>query len=145
MTGLTAEDGARTPKQSDMKRPKSKGNSSIDPALRGEDDKSPSDSAGTPSGALASEGDDKRQEEWVENIRVIEALRKWISERLRNGEYDEAAEAEGSGDAKEGADAKMVETAKMVEEKMADVAAAVAQENQRQHDEDVKYPILPSA
>lgn len=121
------DDGSRTPKASDAKRPKSKGNSSIDPALRGEGERTPSDSASTPA---AEAGEDKRQEEWVENIRVIEALKKWVSDRLKNGEYEDEGEA---GAAKEGAADKAAELAKMVEEKMAD-----------SNDADVKYPTLPT-
>jgi hypothetical protein len=125
MTDTAAEDGSRTPKQSDVKREAS----SIDPALRGEESKSPSESSGTP--AAHSEHDDKRQEEWVENIRVIEALRRWIADRLRTGEYDgeeqQQQEQHAAGDAHEGAaqdmDASMMETAKMVE-KLAEANAA---------------------
>lgn len=115
-----ADDGSRTPKASEMKLPKNKGISSIDPALRGEDEKSSSDSGSTPA-------DDKHQEEWVENIRVIEALKKWVSERLKNGDFEENG---SSNDSKEGAE-KNMEIAKLVEEKMADA------------DSDVKYPTLP--
>lgn len=110
-----ADDGSRTPKASDAKRPKSKANSRIDPALRGEDEKSSSDSGSTPA-------DDKRQEEWVENIRVIEALKKWVGDRLKNGDYENG----NSNESKEGAE-KNMEIAKLVEEKMADA------------DSDVKY------
>jgi hypothetical protein len=122
---MDADDGSRTPKASD-KRPKAKV-SSIDPALRGEDEKSSSGSVSSPADAA----DDKRQEEWVENIRVIEALKKWVSDRLKAGDYED----EEGGDAKEGA-TKSIEIAKMVEEKMAD-----ADEGEG----DVKYPALPSA
>jgi hypothetical protein len=119
-----AEDGARTPKASDGKRATRKALSTIDPALRGEDEKSPSDTA---SAGPGSDGYDKQQEEWVENMRVIEALKKWVGDRLKNGEYEQE---EGSADAKEGAESKSsVEIAKMVEEKMADV----------------DYPTLPSS
>ena len=123
-----ADDGSRTPKASDAKRPKSKGNSSIDPALRGEGERTPSDSASTPA---AEAGEDKRQEEWVENIRVIEALKKWVADRLKNGEYED----ESSGEVKEGATDEATKLAKMVEEKMADADEG----------EGVKYPTLPTA
>ncbi|KAK3104292.1 hypothetical protein LTR53_018520, partial [Teratosphaeriaceae sp. CCFEE 6253] len=112
-----ADDGAMTPKAVDSKRPKSKGNSSIDPALRGEDS---SDTASTP--AARSEEADKRQEDWVENIRTIESLRKWISERLNRGEFEDG---EAGGQAKEGsADAAARhEIAQMVQARLdADVA-----------------------
>jgi len=139
------EAGDRTPKQSDSDsaRPKSKGNSSIDPALRGEDVSG--ENASTP--AAKSDGDEKRQEDWVENIRIIEAIRKYITDRLQGGDYDKEDGA-AADDAKEGAEddeaAKMAETAKMVEEKMAVVAAAVRSADD-DGDVDVKYPTLPEA
>ena len=110
-----ADDGAPTPKPSDAKR--AKRNVTIDPALRSPDEKSSSESVSSPT-------DDKRQEEWIENVRIIEALKKWVEGRLKNGEYEEDEAA------KEGAE-KNMEIAKLVEEKMADA--------------DVKYPALPSA
>ena len=30
---------------------------------------------------------DRAEEAWIENIRVIEALRRYVSDRLQNGEY----------------------------------------------------------
>jgi hypothetical protein len=150
---VAAEDGSRTPKQSDVKG----ATDSIDPALRGEEAKSPSEPAGTP--AAHSETDDKRQEEWVENIRVIEALRRWIGDRLRTGEYDSEDQQEqdqqhhehSAGEAQAGASAEdesMMETARMVQ-KLAEANAAhnAAQEQQQQQsqeqNQDVKYPSLP--
>ncbi|CAK3983007.1 pH-response transcription factor pacC RIM101 [Lecanosticta acicola] len=147
------EDGSRTPKAAD--RSKSKNSSSIDPALRGEDEKS--DSASTP--AATSEVEDKRQEEWVENIRLIEALRKWVGERLKVGDYEDAAAAAAVSpekevsvqDAKEGAsapeDVDMQETAKMATEKL---AGSGSPENETEGERpsaaaDVKYPTLPTA
>lgn len=114
-----ADDGSRTPKASDAKPP-IKGTSSIDPALRADDDKSSNGSATTPL-------DDRRQEEWVENIRVIEALKKYIADRLKNGDYENTDESQ-----MDGTGSKSIEIAKMVEEKMADVDAKVV------------YPSLPS-
>ncbi|SMR51493.1 unnamed protein product [Zymoseptoria tritici ST99CH_3D1] len=143
-----AEDaGNRTPKQSDVKRPESKGDSSIDPALRNEHADS---SASTP--AATSEVDDKRQEEWVENIRLIEALRKWVGERLKVGDYDngEASTEDQAVDM----DMKTAETAKMVAEKLRgaineanqqEAAAAAAAAAAAGTQEDVKYPSLPTA
>lgn len=146
-----ADDGSRTPKQSDAQRPKSKGNSSIDPALRGED--AGSDSASTP--AAASEVDDKRQEEWVENIRLIEALRKWVGERLKVGDY-ENQEGGANGQAQEGAsanvdmDMKTAETAKMVAEKLRGALTEANRQEAAENaastgDAEVKYPNLSSA
>jgi hypothetical protein len=151
----TPEDGSRTPKQSDVKG----ATSSIDPALRGEEEKSPSEASGTP----AAEHDDKRQEEWVENIRVIEALRRWVGDRLRSGEYDSEEQSEqgqqhqehNAGETQAGAseeDASMMETARMVQ-KLAEANAAHnaahpphEQQQQPSHEQsqDVKYPSLPS-
>ncbi len=129
------DDGSRTPKASEQ-RAKSKVLSSIDPALRGEDEKSPSDTS--VAGQGSDGGDDKRQEEWVENIRVIEALKKWVSDRLKNGEYegDEEAAADGEADAKAGAQGERkssMEIAKMVEEKLGEQKMA-----------DIDYPSLPA-
>lgn len=51
----------------------------------------PSDMASpTPS----EEARDKAEEIWVENIRVIEALRKMIADRLENGQYDSDEDSE---------------------------------------------------
>lgn len=122
-----AEDGSRTPKASDAKRPRSKGNSSIDPALRGEGERTPSDSASTP----AAESGEDRQVAWVENMRVIEALKKWVSDRLKNGEYEDDAAA-----ASEGAEAPKKSEA-TVEEKLVEATMADASN-------DVKYPSLPA-
>jgi len=154
---VAAEDGSRTPKQSDVKG----ATDSIDPALRGEEAKSPSEAAGTP--AAHSETDDKRQEEWVENIRVIEALRRWIGDRLRTGEYEsedqqeqdqqhheQNAEPQAAASAE---DESMMETARMVQ-KLAEANAAhnaaqeakqqAEQQQQQSHEQsqDVKYPSL---
>ncbi|KAF2486564.1 hypothetical protein BDY17DRAFT_245803 [Neohortaea acidophila] len=123
-----AEDGSRTPKASDVKQsPKSGKVNSIDPALRGEDVASPAESVSTPI-------DDKRQEEWVENIRVIEMLKKWVSDRLKNGEYeDEEKTAAALKHAVDEDDDMSVKIAKLVEEKMADAEG------------EVQYPTLPPA
>jgi hypothetical protein len=125
------DDGSRTPKASDAKPVKA----DIDPALRSEDEK-PAEGPASPNAA-----EDKRQEEWVENIRVIEALRKWVSDRLHNGEFDDKAEGEAQSaetTEAEDADMKTVETAKMVAEKL-----AVVEQANKMHDEEVKYPSLP--
>jgi hypothetical protein len=56
--------------------------SNIDPALSG---------ISSP-GARSESGDsakDRAEEAWIENIRVIEALRELIKDRLRRKEYDE--------------------------------------------------------
>ncbi|TKA66119.1 hypothetical protein B0A55_09842 [Friedmanniomyces simplex] len=132
-----ADDGAKTPKAGDAKRDKSKGNSSIDPALRGEDS---SDNASTP--AARSEDADKRQEDWVENIRTIESLRKWISERLSHGDFEggeEGSEAT-SGASEDGARAQ-TEIAKMVHARI----ASETEVKPKVEGSEVSYPTLPSA
>lgn len=144
-----ADDGSRTPKASDAKHANGKTNSSIDPALRGEDDASPA-SASTP--ASQSEGaEDKRQEEWVENIRLIEALRKWVGERLKNGDFEDSEKTpKVEGGAPEG---KSADTSKMVEEKLAQAFDQQKQQEQRhssaaaehQPTPVAKYPSLPAA
>lgn len=67
----------------------------IDPALS--DVSSPSQSSD--SGETAR---DKAQEIWVENIRVIEALRKFVSDRLEKHEYVEDEDVEMSDDTRNG-------------------------------------------
>jgi len=127
------DDGGLTPKQSDAKRSKSKGNSSIDPALRGED---LSDGPSTP--AARSENEDKRQEDWIENIRTIESLRKWVSERLARGDYEDDGEEIREGAGSDDDAAKSI--AKMVEARIAggNVKSEPGDESE------VKYPALPS-
>lgn len=127
------DDGTLTPKQSDVKHSKSKGNSSIDPALRGEDS---SESPSTP--ATRSENEDKRQEDWIENIRTIESLRKWVSERLARGDYEEDNEEGREGAGSEDDAAKSI--AKMVEARIA--GGMVKSEPERESE--VKYPALPT-
>jgi hypothetical protein len=55
-------------------------------------------------GSYSESGDtakDKAEEAWVENIRVIEALRKFISDRLERGEYEsDDVDMEGTDEAK---------------------------------------------
>lgn len=52
--------------------------SHVDPALR-----SPGAHSET------SEQTDKAQESWIENVRIIEALRHFVRDRLERGDYDE--------------------------------------------------------
>lgn len=132
------DDGSQTPKASHGDAEDSK--ATIDPALREE-----SESVSTPT--ARSETEDKRQEDWVENIRTIEALRKWVSDRLQAGEYEaDSAEHTPKKDSESESEttdaAKMAETAKMVEEKM---VKALAADKAADEAEDVKYPSLPTA
>ncbi|KAL5354619.1 hypothetical protein ACLOAV_000708 [Pseudogymnoascus australis] len=89
-----ARDESTTP---DAKRPYggSRGESNIDPALAG--------SVGSPSPSGTEEGDarDRAEEVWVENIRVIEALRKLIADRLERGEYEDDKADTEMGEAQE--------------------------------------------
>ncbi|QIW95519.1 hypothetical protein AMS68_001037 [Peltaster fructicola] len=132
------EDGSRTPRPDDAKKP----DTSIDPALR-EEEKSESAVTSEP-----GDSDDKRQEEWVENIRVIEALRKWIGSRLKNGEFDEQSDTDSNemnvDENKEaGEDSKTVETAKMAEEQMAEVLTQANAEHDKQNAKaEISYPAL---
>lgn len=90
-----ARDESTTP---DAKRPYARAESNIDPALGGV-------SSPSPSGTEEGDARDRAEEVWVENIRVIEALRKLIADRLERGEYeDDKAEGEDTemGEAQEG-------------------------------------------
>lgn len=115
------EDGQRTPKAAAATVPeahKEKASSSIDPALRAD----ASDGTSTPR-RRSEEAAEKRQEDWVENIRTIETLRKWIADRLARGDFEE-------GEVKEGAPAAQVTPADDGENEIAKlVAARLASEN----------------
>lgn len=50
----------------------------VDPALRSPGAQSES-----------SEGTDKAQESWIENVRIIEALRQFVQEKLKTGDFEE--------------------------------------------------------
>lgn len=76
---MDVSEGSLTPKSKEFAS-----ESAIDPALS-------SDTVGSPS-ASSDGGEaarDKAEEVWVENIRVIEALRKLIADRLEKGQYEE--------------------------------------------------------
>lgn len=91
----TSSDGAATPKNaiatspsSDSGRAQKKqpsrqaddfSNMNLDPALGG---------ALSPSGGEISEEAVKANEMWVGNIRVIEALKAWVTRRLENHDYE---------------------------------------------------------
>lgn len=86
----TSSDDSRTPSPKETTprpdhMPRSPLSSNIDPALSGIN----SPSAHSESGDSAK---DRAEEAWIENIRVIEALREIIKERLRRKEYDEENE-----------------------------------------------------
>jgi len=75
-------EGGKTPRNGDQDtdRKRQGSSSNVDPALRGTPD------ANTPTRSEGSE--DRAQESWVENVRVIETLRNWIKERLSQGEFE---------------------------------------------------------
>lgn len=79
----------------------------IDPALSGVN--SPADRSIDSSESAR----DRAEEAWIENIRVIEALRRYVSERLQNGEYakDEEDDVSMSGTDKEATTTKVGEKA----------------------------------
>nr|POE88085.1 ph-response transcription factor [Quercus suber] len=136
-----AEDRETTPKAGQaIDSPGRPISSTIDPALHHEDIAVDSPST--------SSANDKREEDWVENIRAIEALRKWILSRLEQGDFEADADQPPPEDCKpatmDESAQQMAETAKMVEEKLADVAAAVKQTASYGVD-DVQYPTLPGA
>lgn len=138
-----ADDGSRTPKQASQKD--GKPSSTLDPALRGED------VSDRWSASRSESADDRRQEEWIENIRTIESLRKWIGERLSRGEYD--AEQQLQQQQQSGADSAeddaAAQIAKLVEARMADArqqeAQAAAAAPKQAGESDVKYPSLTGA
>jgi hypothetical protein len=65
----------------------------VDPALRSPGMQSES-----------SEGTDKAQESWIENVRIIEALRRFVQEKLERGDFEEDVDA--SKEDSEDSDAK---------------------------------------
>ncbi|CZR54379.1 probable pH-response transcription factor pacC/RIM101 [Phialocephala subalpina] len=67
----------------------------IDPALSGVT--SPTGTSHSDSGESAR---DRAEELWIENIRVVEALRKYIADRLERKEYDEEDVSMGGTDEK---------------------------------------------
>ena len=69
----------------------------IDPNLSSEPDKFGGDLSPTASEAEMTKAD-QLQEMWVENIRVIEALRMYVRDRLQKGEYDDAQKAQKNND-----------------------------------------------
>lgn len=74
---MDVSDGSRTPSPTLFKTESS---ANIDPALSG---------IQSPGGRSDSDDSarDRAEEAWIENIRVIEALRKLISDRLERKEY----------------------------------------------------------
>ncbi|KAH8595556.1 hypothetical protein B0O99DRAFT_543524 [Bisporella sp. PMI_857] len=69
--------------------------SNIDPALSGVS--SPGEQSESGEEKAARETRDRAEEQWIENIRVIEALRRLISERLERKQYEDDDDVSMSG------------------------------------------------
>jgi hypothetical protein len=87
MMGVSDDSATPSPKETTPRAEiiRSEVSSNIDPALSG---------VGSPGGHSESgeSGDsarDRAEEAWIENIRVIEALRKFISDKLERKEYED--------------------------------------------------------
>ena len=85
---MDMDDGSKTPRNAKEVEDRP-GSSSLDPALRSTP--TPQQSAIQSPNPSSGEGD-KAQEVWVENIRVIEALRQYVRERLERQEFENMAE-----------------------------------------------------
>ena len=101
----TSEDNATTPKETSQPRapiapmrPKANfEDANIDPALSGEEPSvAPNETAETPARPSTS-----MDSAWVESIRTLEALRKYIATRLANHDYENAEEDARQGDESE--------------------------------------------
>lgn len=117
-----ARDESTTP---DAKRPYgARAESNIDPALSG-GVSSPGVSSPSASGTEEDNARDRAEEVWVENIRVIEALRKLIADRLERGEYeDDTAEKDGDTEMGEAQEAQEGEKEVKAEESLYPVLRA---------------------
>jgi hypothetical protein len=122
-----ARDESTTP---DAKRPYgARAESNIDPALSGGVSSpgvsSPGVSSPSASGTEEDNARDRAEEVWVENIRVIEALRKLIADRLERGEYeDDTAEKDGDTEMGEAQEAQEGEKEVKAEESLYPVLRA---------------------
>lgn len=76
------EEQARTPRKEDASQ-ENASPSNVDPALRSPQ---PEQAEHTPS--RSESVDDRTQEAWVENVRVIETLRNWIKDRLAQSDFE---------------------------------------------------------
>ncbi|KAF2156987.1 hypothetical protein K461DRAFT_220484 [Myriangium duriaei CBS 260.36] len=80
-------DGQRTPRKMSLIKEalRAASPSNVDPALRSEQ----STENGPTSDSPASDNtEDKAQDAWVENVRVIEQLRTWVRQRLEQGDFE---------------------------------------------------------
>lgn len=138
----TESDGAKTPRASKQHED----SSSLDPALRAASHASTA--VQSPSTGASSDSDDK-QATWVENVRVIEALRRWIGERITNQDFDPESDYP---DTQHHVDHDMHMDHQPVEQKAIDSAFDVPphHEHHEQHEQqaapeveaDVAYPVL---
>ncbi|KAF2224277.1 hypothetical protein BDZ85DRAFT_260670 [Elsinoe ampelina] len=81
-------EGQRTPRKMSVTEKRPTSSSNVDPALRSTP---PGESA--VSSPQSDSADDKAQEAWVENVRVIEQLRNWIRDRLSSGDFDKSEDS----------------------------------------------------
>ncbi|KAL2014797.1 hypothetical protein VTN00DRAFT_2322 [Thermoascus crustaceus] len=93
---MEVEDSARTPpaKERPAESPGRISASLIDPALHRST--SPDPEAALRAAQVATEAADRAEEQWVEHVRLIENLRKYIHYRLEQGDYEEDERREGS-------------------------------------------------
>ncbi|PNS17938.1 hypothetical protein CAC42_3897 [Sphaceloma murrayae] len=77
-------EGQRTPRKLSISDKRPSSSSNVDPALRS----TPPTIISTGSSPQSESADDKAQEQWVENVRVIEQLRNWIRDRLSQGDFE---------------------------------------------------------
>lgn len=117
---IERSDGSVTPPASAMNKGKerSKGSpkdSVIDPALSGD--------ASTPKGDKSEDA----QEEWLQNLRLIEWMREYIKKQLESGTFDEEQQAKKEQD---------------VKQESVDVDMTEAQDEERKKDEEQLYPVL---
>ncbi|KAF4548842.1 pH-response transcription factor pacC/RIM101-like protein [Elsinoe fawcettii] len=82
-------EGQRTPRKMSITEKRPTSSSNVDPALRS----TPPGESPAGSSPQSESADDKAQEAWVENVRVIEQLRNWIRDRLSAGEFEKDADS----------------------------------------------------
>ncbi len=95
MIDVSDECATPSPKQSTTHADiiKSEVSSNIDPAISGVS----SPGVNSESGESGDSARDRAEEAWIENIRVIEALRKFISDKLERKEYEDDDDVSMSG------------------------------------------------
>lgn len=85
-------DGQRTPRKMSLIKEalREASPSNVDPALRSTPPVDNQPGSGSP---RSDNTDDKAQDAWVENVRVIDQLRSWVRSRLENGEFERDEES----------------------------------------------------